>query len=206
MVDLVGSNGGTERKPDKVCPLAWAPFQQQGPAGIQVPNMGLGFVAGNCVRERCGWWSEQHERCSMVSIAGLQSHVLEIADELAKGVHRMRPTVDELEDAGFRAGQQAAGSPAPFPLSALDQALGAVKDVQAAQAARAERGITARERVGDELRRLRHLLLGVYDAVRPLLAGGGGAWGTDEVERIGRGLAGEQRDEDRRGETPGEPG
>jgi hypothetical protein len=202
MVDLVGTNGATERPADKICPLAWAPMMQQAPHGLALPNSGLGFVAGNCVRERCGWWSEQHERCSVVSIGGLQSHLLEIADQASVAVHRMRPTRDELEDAGFRIGQAAA---AADPVGMMEKALEAAKSIGAVQAERGDRAARGRERIADELRRLRHALLGVYDAARQLFPHT--APDPDELEAIGRASAGDERSEDKPGgETPGEPG
>jgi hypothetical protein len=225
MVDLVGANGATQRPPDKICPLAWSPVQAQGPAGLQLPNGGISFMAGSCVRERCGWWSEQHERCSMVSIGGLQSHLLEIADQASVAVTRMRPTVDELEDAGFtvtpppgaqedmeaagyKFGEamgkklrelQAADPPVPF-----DAMLEQLKLVTSGKDGNAERASRGRERIADELRRLRQTLLGVYAAAAELLPG---VWmDPEDAERTGRRVAGDERDEDKGGETPGEPG
>jgi len=197
MVDLVGNNGATQRPPDRLCPLAWTPIQKQGPAGLQLPAGGLGFVAGNCVRERCAWWSDQHERCSIVSLAGLQSHVLGLADQASVAVHRMRPTKDELEDAGL--------TPAAEHPRARDEDRAMVARALEGQAERGERALTAHGRIADELRRLRHALLGVYDAARQLFPHT--APDPDELEAIGRASAGDQRSEDTAGgENPGEPG
>jgi hypothetical protein len=204
MVDLVG-NGATQRPPDKVCPLAWAPIQQQGPAGLQLPNAGVGFIAGNCVKDRCGWWSESHERCSIVSLAGLQSHELELADQASVAVTRMRPTVDELEDAGFEVTPPAHAHDPAYKPPPFDEMLAAMGGVRADAKTRDEQAVAARVRIADELRRLRHVVVGVYALASHLLPGMTGT--ARGLEATGRQQTGDDRKEDKAGgENPGEPG
>ena len=200
MVDLVGSRNGTAPAvQEKLCPLAWSPIQQQGPPGLVIPNNGLGFMAGNCVGARCAWWSDSTGGCAILTVPRI-STALENTNAALEAILDAAPvSAHALEDAGFRA--PAAGAmPTPALAPLVERALqfaGTTVD-------QADRGIRARERIGDELRRLRHVVLGVYALVSHQLPGLPGTART--IEATGRQQSGDDRHGDSGGETPGVAG